>query len=94
MIQHTGNTARISGPMTLNQASDLLSTGRACLQDGVSIFDLSAVAQVDSSAIAVILAWLRTAQSRGQTLSISQPPKELLSLAELYGVRELLPLAA
>lgn len=95
MIQCTQHMAHVSGPMTITQAAQLLSAGNACLQDQqISVFDLSAVSQVDSAAIAVILGWLRTARSHGQTLAISQPPKELLSLAELYGVLELLPLAA
>jgi phospholipid transport system transporter-binding protein len=43
--------------------------------------------------LSVVLAWLRTAGERGVALRIVNPPASLISLATLYGVSELLPLA-
>jgi phospholipid transport system transporter-binding protein len=43
--------------------------------------------------LSVVLAWLRTAGARGLTLRLANPPANLVSLASLYGVAELLPLA-
>jgi phospholipid transport system transporter-binding protein len=56
------------------------------------VFDLAAVAEVDSSGLAVVFGWSRAAAAAGQTLRIVNPPANLISLAELYGVTELLPL--
>jgi phospholipid transport system transporter-binding protein len=56
-------------------------------------FDLSSVREADSSALAVLFALRRAAAARGRTLTVTNPPPGLLSLAGLYGVAELLPLA-
>ena len=37
--------------------------------------------------------WVRAAKSQGKVARISNPPQNLLSLAALYGVTDLLPLA-
>ena len=56
------------------------------------VLDLVAVSEVDSSALSIILAWLRTASEYGINLRMANPPANLISLATLYGVAELLPL--
>lgn len=96
MIQTTAQGWQVTQAMTLQTASQLLSAGNAALQRGnpasPTQIDLGTVTSIDSSALAVIFAWLRSAQSRNLQLQLVQPPQELLSLAELYGVAELLPL--
>ncbi|MCX7179002.1 MAG: STAS domain-containing protein [Proteobacteria bacterium] len=93
MIRANGNRIEVSGAMTLPGAAELLAEGNAALAEVDALFDLAEVTAVDSSCIAVIFGWLRNAQQAGKTLRIVHPPKELLSLAELYGVTALLPLA-
>lgn len=83
----------VSGDMTLETASVLLAEGAAALAQGEAIFDLAAVAEIDSSGLAVLFGWLRAARAQGNTLRIANPPSNLLSLAEVYGVGELLPLS-
>lgn len=93
MIDDAGGTLRVSGAMTLRDAAALLDEGRAAMkQDAETVFDLAAVEAVDSSAIAVIFGWLRTAREQGRQIRIVHPPEDLLSLATVYGVSELLPL--
>ena len=92
MISKTDDRLEVSGAMTLPGATALLAEGNACIGENGAVFDLAAVTTVDSSGIAVIFGWLREAQRRGKTVRISHPPKDLLSLAEVYGVVELLPL--
>lgn len=93
MIDDTGGTLRISGAMTLRDAAALLDEGRAAMKKNAeAVFDLSAVEAVDSSAIAVIFGWLREAREQGRPIRIMHPPEDLLSLAAVYGVSELLPL--
>lgn len=93
MIQKSGDRLEVSGAMTLSCATALLAEGNASLGDDGALFDLAAVTAVDSSGIAVIFGWLREAQRQGKTVRISHPPQDLLSLAEVYGVTDLLPLA-
>jgi phospholipid transport system transporter-binding protein len=97
MIEAGDGRLSVSAPMVIANARTLLETGRRCLPLGKSadpvLLDLAAVAEVDSSALSVVLAWLRTAAERGVVLRIVHPPASLISLAALYGVSELLPLA-
>lgn len=94
MIRNAGDRIEVSGAMTLPGASALLADGTAALTGAETVFDLSAVDAVDSSSIAVIFGWLRQAKRAGKTIRIAHPPQDLLSLAELYGVTELLPLGS
>lgn len=97
MIEQSGDSLRITVPMVIANASALLEAGRKCLQaaapSGAALFDLSAVTEADSSALTLVFAWLRSARELGATLRISHPPASMISLAELYGVSDFLPLA-
>lgn len=91
MIDQVDGRFLVSRPMIHDNARALLSAGLAVLQPGENVFDLSRVDEADSSALAVMLGWLRGA---GQsTLKFAGVPAGVRSLAELYGVTELLPLA-
>ncbi|MCX8016687.1 MAG: STAS domain-containing protein [Rhodocyclaceae bacterium] len=83
----------IAGSMTLERAPALLAEGNAALAAGRELFDLSGVSEVDSSGLAVLFAWQRTARASGKNLRIAHPPEGLIKLAHVYGVAELLPLA-
>jgi phospholipid transport system transporter-binding protein len=93
MIRAAGDRIEVSDAMTLLTATDLLASGKALLAGTQSTVDLAAVTDVDSSALAVIFAWLREARRLGKHLTIIHVPQDLLSLADVYGVTELLPLA-
>lgn len=93
MLERVGSTLKVTAPMRHDNAPALLAAGRALLGEGIAEIDLAAVAEADSSALAVLFAWLRDARARGQSLSIRNPPAGLSSLAGLYGVDEFLPLA-
>jgi phospholipid transport system transporter-binding protein len=78
--------------MTNDNAAALLDAGVAAIRAGDTVFDLGAVAQVDSAAVALLLAWQREAQSRaaGGCVTLTNVPPALTSLATLYGVESLL----
>ncbi len=84
---------RVIGPMVITTAAALKTAGESALSAGASVIDLSGVTDADSAAVAVLLAWTRGAQERRQTLAIVESPESIRSLATLYGVAELLPLA-
>jgi phospholipid transport system transporter-binding protein len=93
MIREQEGRLAVEGAMTHDSARALLEAGTAALKPGATVFDLSAVKEVDSSCLAVIFGWLRAASAGGKSVTIAHPPASLLSLADLYGVSEMLPLA-
>jgi phospholipid transport system transporter-binding protein len=80
--------------ITNANAGDLLAEGAAAIARGELAFDLSAVAEVDSAAVALLLEWQRPALARGGRLILSAVPADIDSLARLYGVDSLLDLGA
>ncbi len=92
MIELSGNELRIVGPMLTDNARSLLAQAMQAMQPPSVTFDLSQVLEADSSALAVMLALTREAQSRGIALSFSGVPEGVMSLAKLYGVGDFLPL--
>lgn len=64
-------------------------SSRPDLPDRLTI-DFSAITEVDSSAVALLLEWRREAARRGKGLYFVNLPANLLALAELYGVTGLI----
>jgi phospholipid transport system transporter-binding protein len=76
--------------MTNDNAAALLAAGRAAIRGGDLAFDLAAVTQIDSAAVALLLAWQREAAAANGRIALSNVPPALTSLASLYGVDALL----
>ena len=97
MIEVVANRLRVSGPMVIANATELLEQGRQLLaqqsSSGTAEVDLASVADVDSSALGVLFGWLRTARDAKIELRVINSPTSMLSLAALYGVADSLPLA-
>lgn len=81
---------RVSGPLTLATAAALAAAGEQYMS-GELVVDLAAVTEVDSSALSLLFEWQRAAQRRQCRLSFCNLPASLSSLAELYGVADLIP---
>ena len=89
---------RLEGPLSYETIPAVLAqtaefASRADIPDTLHI-DFSAVTTVDSSAVALLLEWRRMALARGKTLVFANLPANLLALAKLYGVAELVQPAA
>lgn len=93
MIREEGNRAFVEGAMNLATATALLEAGNQVVAREARVFDLSQVSEVDSSGIAVVFGWMRAAARAGRKLEVVNPPESFLSMAGMYGVRDLLPLA-
>jgi phospholipid transport system transporter-binding protein len=78
------------GALTLKEASGALLDGEQALAQGVALFDLARVTQVDSSALSLILSWQRSAQASSHTIGFRNIPDSLHSLARLYGLADLI----
>ena len=93
MIRREGRRMTLSGPVTLANVATVLEEGRRHLDEGVRTVDLGDVTEMDSALLALILAWLRDAQSRNRDIEFSNLPESLQTIARLYGVDSLLPVA-
>ncbi|MBU0751937.1 MAG: STAS domain-containing protein [Gammaproteobacteria bacterium] len=92
MIRVANDRIAVEGSMTLPGATALLNEGKALLAQGVTVVDLAGVTEVDSSGISVVFGWLRAARDAGKSIRITNVPANFISLAEVYGVTEQLPL--
>lgn len=93
MIELAGDRLLIRSAMTFAQAVELRAAVIAALdRDGLTV-DLGAVAESDSTALSLLLEWQRAAKARGWKIGYVNLPANLRSLAEVYGVLELLALA-
>jgi phospholipid transport system transporter-binding protein len=70
-------------------AESIEYAARPDLPDRLTI-DFSGVTAVDSAAVALLLEWRRQAAQRGKRLDFVNLPPNLLALAELYGVADLI----
>lgn len=89
MIDTSTTPYRVTAPMTYATAAQLLAQGKAVITTGETVFDLAGVSQADSAALAVILGWQRAA-GQGR-IRLTNLPRSILSLAELYSIDDLLP---
>ena len=91
MIARDGDRYRLDGQVVMGNAHALLEEGAQIFNHGEILVDLSGVTEVDSAAVSVMLAWLREAARRKQTLRFENIPPNLKSLVALYGVSEFIP---
>ena len=88
MLSREGDQLKVDGPLTIDSVAGVLTASADKLQ-GVTSVDLSGVTEVDSAAIGLLLEWRR--QRSGTDLRFAHLPAALTSLAELYGVVDLIP---
>ena len=93
MIQRDGTTLTLSGPVTLENVARVLQEGLQQIREGARIVDLGGVTELDSSLLAMLLAWLREARLRRSEIAFANLPQGLETIARLYGVEALLPSA-
>jgi phospholipid transport system transporter-binding protein len=85
-----GDSLAVEGALTLATVPGLAGAARDHLRQGVRVIDFRGVTEVDSSAVALALEWLRQAAEAGSALRFVNLPSAMQNLAKLYGVSELL----
>lgn len=90
----SGEVLALEGVLSFDTLPGVLAesatfTARTDLPDRLTI-DFAAITGVDSSAVALLLEWRREAQRLGKKLEFVNLPPNLLALATLYGVAELI----
>lgn len=91
LIETQGNTLRISGAMTLENVNALLEESNAAFTAENLEMDLAGVSEVDSTAVSLMFEWLRQAHKRNISLTFVNLPANLVNMATLYGVLDLIP---
>lgn len=83
----------LSGTLDCDSAASVLEAGRkrwsSRPRNALIRLDLSGLGRVDSSALAVLVAWKRWARSQGRDLAYVAPPSSLADLARLSGIGDL-----
>ena len=90
MIACDGGRCTVQGPVNLDNAVALLEQGNTLFTAPQVTLDLSAVTEVDASALSLLLEWRREAIRNGRAIRYLNLPANLRSLADLYGVTELI----
>ena len=72
--------------LTFQNANAALEQGIAAIRAGETVFDLGGVRAVDSSGVALLLAWQRQARDAGQKLTFINVPANIDALVNLYGL--------
>ncbi|MEW9898878.1 STAS domain-containing protein [Chitinivorax sp. PXF-14] len=83
---------KLSGDLTYREARLVMARVVEQLAVPETVLDLAEVNEVDSSAIALVLAWLRRAEEQSIVLRCENVPANLRSLAALYGVEAIVPI--
>ncbi len=87
VLAPTGALSFETLPGVLEQSAQF--TARADLPESLTI-DFSGITSVDSSAVALLLEWRRESQRLGKALRFVNLPPNLVALATLYGVVDLI----
>jgi phospholipid transport system transporter-binding protein len=90
MIVCNQDRCTIEGPVTADNVLSLLAQGAQQLTGPRMTVDLSGVTEVDSTALSLLLEWRREAIRNGREVRFRNLPASMKSLAELYGITELL----
>ena len=93
MIVRENDRYVIEGKVTLDNVADLVAEIAGFEGENV-VVDLARVGVVDSSALSLLLECRRYFKNSGRQISFINLSRSLRSLAELYGVIDLIPNAA
>jgi phospholipid transport system transporter-binding protein len=82
----------IRGELTLDTVTALLDRSKALfLPQAEIIIDLGEVTHANSAGLALLLEWQSQSRTSGTTIQFKDIPDALISIADLYNVKELLP---
>lgn len=90
MITVDGGRASLAGPVTLANVNAVLEEGTRAFKAEKLVLDLAGITDVDSTTVSLLLEWRRAAARDQRVIEYVNPPANLKSLIELYGVAELI----
>jgi len=83
----------LSGELGFATVPGLLAGPGRGLAAAATEVDLAGVTRADSAGLALLVAWTRTSTRAGRTIRFTHVPAQLLSIARVSGLEEILPLA-
>ncbi|HEY1439185.1 MAG TPA: STAS domain-containing protein [Casimicrobiaceae bacterium] len=89
-LQVEGDRWMPAGSLTMDSVATVLAVSGEAVLPATGVIDLERVEAVDSASVALLLAWRRRAAAEGKPLTFAHLPPSLASLAQLYGVEDLL----
>lgn len=90
MISCVGERCTVQGPLTMKNVTAVLAESASLFNGPRVLVDLAGVTEVDSAAVSLLLEWRRAAAKAQRRIEFANLPPNLTSLAELYGVLELI----
>lgn len=85
---------QLCGVLNLASVSALLEDVEGLAYDASSVVvDLKAVEHADSAGVALLLAWMRHARRAEREIRFINMPTQMLNIARVSGLDEVLPLA-
>lgn len=90
VVLHEDGQLGVEGSIIIDNVVTVAARGIALFNSGDLVIDLARVAEVDSTAVSMLLEWKREANRRNCQLSFINIPQKLQSLVQLYGVAELI----
>jgi phospholipid transport system transporter-binding protein len=83
----------VTGELDFATVPGLLADCGSELAASASEVDLAGVTRADSAGLALLIAWTRDRARAGQPIRFTHVPAQLLSIARVCGLEEILPLA-
>ena len=93
LVLREGGELSVEGSITINNVVAMVGQGIALFDRDNMVIDLAQVAEVDSSAVSMLLEWQREAGRRNCSVRFVNIPLNLRSLVQLYGLSELMHVA-
>lgn len=90
-ITQEGNRWIVIGAMTVVEVNALIAQSANLTNAKDTEIDLAGVTEVDTTAISLLFEWLRQSHSHKCKMTFNNLPPNLISLATLYGVLDLIP---
>ncbi len=93
IIKSNAGEITVSGELVFDKVVALLKTSNPYF-DGTSklLFDLQGVVKTDSAGLALLVEWTRLAHQKKQVIDFCKVPKQLLDIARVSGLDNLLPI--
>ncbi|MER2528284.1 MAG: STAS domain-containing protein [Candidatus Competibacter denitrificans] len=95
-VERDGTTLRIVGELDFDSVADLWATTGSLFEiagEPVVQIDLSGVRRSNSAGVALLVEWLRQAQSRHSKLVFSNMPAQMRSIVRVVDLETVLPVA-
>lgn len=88
LVTQQANQWHVSGDVLMNNVNLLLNESEAFVMESGIEVDFSAVTDVDTAALSLMLEWQRRAIASQCSIKFTHLPNNLISLAALYDVTD------